>query len=66
MECDSSQNNCQILFDGASADKFEGRQLAEDRTLKQGVTSKEKFQCIEVQATGENAANKNECSDFAL
>lgn len=37
-----------VLFDGSSADKFEGGQLAEDKTLKQGVTSKEKFQSFEL------------------
>lgn len=33
-----------VLFDGTSADKFEGGKLTKDGLLEQGVTSKQKFQ----------------------
>ncbi len=33
-----------VLFDGTTADQFEGGKMSEDKLLMQGVTSKEKFQ----------------------
>lgn len=33
-----------VLFDGTTADKFQGGKLTEDGLLEQGVTSKQKFQ----------------------
>ncbi|MFN9719470.1 MAG: DUF1080 domain-containing protein [Planctomycetota bacterium] len=39
---------CVVLFDGSSADQFEGGKLAADNTLIQGVTSREKFQNFEL------------------
>lgn len=37
-----------VLFDGTTADHFEGGKLTEDKLLMQGVTSKEKFPSCEV------------------
>lgn len=37
-----------VLFDGSSADKFEGGKLDGDKSLMQGVTSKDKFQSFEL------------------
>lgn len=37
-----------VLFDGSTADHFDGGRLTEDKLLMQGVTSKEKFQSCEL------------------
>jgi hypothetical protein len=37
-----------VLFDGLTAENFENGQLSEERLLKQGATSKDKFQSCEV------------------
>ena len=37
-----------VLFDGTTADHFEGGRMTEDKLLMQGVTSKEKFQSCEM------------------
>jgi hypothetical protein len=35
-----------VLFDGSTADKFDGGRITEDKLLMQGVTSKQKFQSV--------------------
>lgn len=37
-----------VLFDGTTADHFEGGRLSDDKLLMQGVTSREKFQSCEL------------------
>lgn len=37
-----------VLFDGTSADKFEGGRMTEDHLLMEGVTSKRKFQSFTI------------------
>lgn len=37
-----------VLFDGTTADHFEGGRITEDKLLMEGVNSKEKFQSVEL------------------